>query len=117
MGMKRFMPVFVLILAVAAHGGVNTIIRNPDVPPRLLKSSPAKYTPEARKAGIQGYVLLEVVVEREGHISGGVILKPLPLGLSHMAMEAVKDWKFAPAKHRNRKVRAYHRVSVQFSLP
>lgn len=92
-------------------------LRDPAVAPRLIASPPPEYTPEARRQRIQGTVLLELVVERDGRVSGGRVLKPLPSGLTQKAIDAVERWRYAPARDtRGKPVRALVTARVQFAL-
>ena len=96
----------------------NEPVRDPAVQPRLLKSVPPEYTAEARKARIQGIVILELIVEPDGRISGGKVLKPLPAGLTQKAIDAVKEWRYSPGETRQgAPVRCLLNVTVRFTLP
>jgi periplasmic protein TonB len=89
-------------------------VRSPDAPPRLIESVEPEYTPEAKRARITGYVLLELVVEADGRVSGGKVLKPLPFDLTQKAIEAVEHWRFEPATLRGRPVASYYPAKVHF---
>jgi len=90
---------------------------NPAVRPRLIESVEPEYTPEARKAGVQGFVILQLTIERDGRVSGGRVLKPLPHGLSQKAIDAVQHWRYTPAENQMGKpVRSSQNVSVHFRL-
>ena len=95
--------------------GPNDVDPEPAVRPRLVKSVEPEYTPEAREKGIQGLVVLELIIERDGRVSGGKVLKPLPYGLSQKAIDAVRHWRYTPAENQHGKpVRASLNVSVHF---
>jgi TonB family protein len=70
-------------------------VRNPAVMPAVLRSVAPEYSPEARKAHIQGVVILDAVIERDGRVSAARVLKPLPFGLSEQAVAAVKQWRYS----------------------
>jgi periplasmic protein TonB len=89
-------------------------IRNPEVPPRLLTSVEPVYSGEARRRGISGIVVLEIVIESDGRVSAGRVLKPLPFGLPQAAIDAVGKWRYSPAIDRGRPVRALQQVTVKF---
>ena len=52
-------------------------------PPRLLREVKADYTEDARKRGISGDVVLEIVVRRDGSVGDIRILKGLAGGLNN----------------------------------
>jgi len=94
---------------------VSAPIRDPQVPPRLVKSVAPVYPAEAQRRRISGIVILEIVVETDGRVSQGRVLKPLPFGLTQAAIDAVGKWRYRPAKDRGRPVRARLNVRVKFT--
>ena len=55
------------------------------------------YTDKARAAGIQGAVVLQVVITTEGRAVNISVIRGPGMGLEEKAIEAVKSWKFRPA--------------------
>ena len=67
------------------------------VPPTLLKQVRPNYTTEALRLRIQGSVMLEVVVGRDGIPLAIRITRSLdPGGLDEEAVAAVREWRFTP---------------------
>jgi protein TonB len=71
-------------------------------PPRLIESTrilPA-YPGIARRAGLQGSVILRIVVRQDGTVGAIEVLRsPDPrLGFDLAAVEAVKQWRYEPAR-------------------
>ncbi len=67
------------------------------VPPTLLKQVRPTYTTEALRLRIQGSVMLEVVVGRDGIPLAIRITRSLdPGGLDEEAVAAVREWRFTP---------------------
>jgi protein TonB len=67
------------------------------VPPTLLKQVRPNYTTEALRMRIQGSVLLELVVGRDGIPLAIRITRSLdPGGLDEEAVAAVREWRFTP---------------------
>ena len=60
------------------------------------------YTEEARKAKVQGTITLRVLIGTDGRAKRVQVLKGLGLGLDERASEAVRTWRFAPAKNARR---------------
>ncbi len=56
------------------------------------------YTDEARDAGIQGVVTLQVDVGVDGKVKSAVVVGPLDGGLDALALAAVKKTEFSPAR-------------------
>ncbi len=84
--------------------------------PRLLHEVKANYTEDARRQGIQGHVALEIVVRRDGSVGSVRVVRGLDSGLDRMAMDAVRQWRFAPARRQGVPVDVIAEVSVQFKL-
>jgi len=85
-------------------------------PPRLLREVRADYTDDARRAGVTGEVLLEIVVRSDGSVGDVKMLRGLNAGLDQRAIEAVRQWRFAPAKLKGAPVDVVVEVSVEFKL-
>jgi periplasmic protein TonB len=85
-------------------------------PPRLLREVKAQYTEDARQRGIAGDVVLEIVVRRDGSVGDVKILQGLGGGLNERAVQAVRQWKFAPAQRLGAAVDVIVEVSVEFTL-
>jgi len=85
-------------------------------PPRLLREVKAVYTEEARRRGVTGDVLLEIVVRRDGSVGTVSVIRPLGAGLEERAIEAVRQWRFAPARRLGAPVDVIVEVAVEFTL-
>jgi periplasmic protein TonB len=85
-------------------------------PPRLLKEVRADYTEEARRQGLRGEVVLELVVRRDGSVGDIRVLQGLGGGLNNQAMLAVRQWRFAPAQRHGVPVDVIVEVAVEFKL-
>ena len=72
---------------------------NPGVTPVHCAYCPDPlYTDEARKAKLQGRVLLRVLVGVDGRAADIRVITPLGLGLDERAVETVRSWRFVPSK-------------------
>lgn len=85
-------------------------------PPRLLREVKPDYTDEARRAGIVGEVLLEIVVRRDGGVGDVSVVRGLGRGLDGRAVDAVRQWRFSPARRRGTPVDVLVEVAVEFRL-
>jgi len=85
-------------------------------PPRLLHEVKAVYTDEARQRGLTGEVLLEIVVRRDGSVGTVSIVRPLGAGLEQRAIDAVRQWRFTPARRLGAPVDVIVEVAVEFTL-
>jgi protein TonB len=85
-------------------------------PPQLLREVRANYTDDARRRAIEGDVDLEIVIKRDGSVGQVRVLHSLGGGLEQKAIEAVRQWKFAPATRAGAPVDVVVEVSVGFKL-
>jgi TonB family protein len=85
-------------------------------PPRLLREVKADYTDDARQRGITGDVVLEIVVRRDGTVGDVRILQGLAGGLNDRAVQAVRQWRFAPARRLGAPVDVIVEVAVEFKI-
>jgi TonB family protein len=85
-------------------------------PPRLLREVRADYTDTARRANLTGEVVLEIVVRRDGTVGDVRVLQRLGSGLDERAIQAVRQWRFAPARLKGTPVDVIVEVAVEFKL-
>lgn len=70
----------------------------------------------ARKEKISGLVVMEVVIDRTGALKDIKVIRPLPDGLSEAAVDAVKQWKFAPGTLNGKPVDVLFDLTINFKL-
>lgn len=90
-----------------------------DVPePILIFRVEPDYPDAARRARVDGFVLLEAIVNKRGDVVNVKVLQSPPsrYGFSEKATEAVEKWKFKPAIYRGRPINVRIRFSVEFNL-
>ena len=85
-------------------------------PPTVLREVKPTYTESARQRGITGEVVLEVVVQRDGSVRVGRVIQGLGTGLEERAIEAVRQWRFSPARRMGQPVDVIVEVVVEFRL-
>ncbi|MBU6281518.1 TonB family protein [bacterium] len=85
--------------------------------PTLVRRVPPTYPPDARRRGLEGLVLLEAVLDVEGNVEPGVkVLQSVP-ELDRAAIEAVRQWRFQPARGRDGSpVRVILEIPIRFVL-
>jgi TonB family protein len=84
--------------------------------PKALYAPDPEYSEEARKAKYQGTVVLWLVVDATGRPQQIRVQRALGMGLDEKAVEAVKLWKFDPARKDGQAVPVMINVEVNFRL-
>ena len=84
--------------------------------PELLSGPQPRYSELARKAGTQGVVILEAVIDEEGRVTNLQVLKSVSRELDQAAVEAVSQWRYQPATLEGRAVKVIFNLTVNFQL-
>jgi len=84
-------------------------------PPELIVKVTPEYPEMARRARIEGNVILEAIINTSGDVENVRVLRSIPL-LDNSAIAAVKKWKYKPAVQHGRPVKVFFTVVVTFSL-
>jgi TonB family protein len=85
-------------------------------PPVLVERVEAKYPEQARKDGVTGTVLLQLVVGTDGRVSDAKVARPAGHGFDEAAMEAARTLRFEPATQEGQPVQVQINYEVQFQL-
>lgn len=87
------------------------------VDPQILVQTIPSYTDEAIKAKVQGVVLLQAIIRKNGRVDSPVVLRGLGYGLEEKAIrEIVANWRFRPAMLNGRAVDLQATIEVTFNL-
>ena len=78
-------------------------------------SNPPKYPKKARKSKVEGTVQLEVVVGTDGKIKDLRVLEGDPT-LADASVQAIRKWRFYPAREDGRPIEDRARIRVDFRL-
>jgi TonB family protein len=84
--------------------------------PAILHEVRPEYTDDARRMGIEGDVVLEIVVRHDGTVGDVKLLHGLAGGLDRRATDAVRQWRFSPARRYGKPVDVIVEVAVEFKL-
>lgn len=84
--------------------------------PRVIQAPDPEYEEVARAAKYQGVVVLHLIVDEQGKPQNIRIVHMIGLGLDDRAVEAVRKWRFQPAKRNGKPVAVAINVEVNFNL-
>jgi len=83
--------------------------------PVLIKKAIPRYPDLARKAQIEGKVVITVTIDKKGNVESAKIFKSVPM-LDEAAQAAALQCKFKPAKQRDKFVKVKMNIPFDFHL-
>lgn len=83
--------------------------------PEAVEKVPPAYPEWARQKNVEGTVLVQALVGRDGRIKDTKIVKSIP-ELDDYAVAAVRQWRFKPATAKGSPVAVWVAIPVKFSL-
>jgi protein TonB len=83
---------------------------------RLLQSAKPQYPEAAKQQHIQGPVVLEAKVGKDGTVQQLTVISGNSM-LATAASDAVRQWRFKPRVQNSRAVQFQTRIKVDFVLP
>ena len=86
-----------------------------DRDPVAIIHKPPDYPDIAKQAGVEGRVVIALLIDRTGHVREAVVERSVPM-LDDAVIEATRRWVFDPALIDGRPVMAWVRVPVEFRL-
>jgi len=92
---------------VRLHQGIQAPRKTVDVVPR--------YPMLARESHVEGIVILDVIIDERGNVTSTRVLKSVGL-LDQAAIDAVRQWKFSPARLNGEAIPIVMTVTVSFQL-
>ncbi len=84
-------------------------------PPVKIHDVRPAYPQDARDAGVQGLVIIEAVIDEDGHVLDTTILRGSPM-LNDAAVAAVSQWRYTPPTLNGSPVSIIMTVTVNFTL-
>lgn len=90
----------------------------PAAPPAPCSGNPRPaYPPRARESGVAGTVLVRLAVDAHGEVAGAEVAESSGSEMLDVAaLEALRHWRFTPAKHGELAVASTVLVPVRFTL-
>ena len=103
---------------LTSHAAPTPIPASPPVggqvqPARLLKSVPPVYPQIARSSRAGGDVTVDALIDADGNVTNLKVVSGPPI-LRQAAMEAIKQWKYDPARLNGRPVAIHLTSTVRF---
>jgi protein TonB len=88
-----------------------------DSKPRVISRSPLEYPPSAAKKRIKGYVIVNLLIGKDGSVELAKVIASSPAGVfDQAALRGVRSWRFAPAKYKGNPVKVWAKQKVRFDF-
>lgn len=86
-------------------------------PPRIVRRPQPDFPRGARFFRITGPIIVQMIITREGEVERPVVLQDLEAAtITYAALEAIRDWKFEPARLDGHPVIVYYNLTVNYKL-
>lgn len=114
---RQVYPTESVVNDITAESGDNGFMSFSDVTekPEIVNKILPKYPELARMAGIEGVVIVTVVINEKGDVGEAEIFQSVS-GLDEAALQAAKKCKFKPARYNGEAVKVSMRIPFKFSL-
>jgi len=87
-----------------------------DTKPKVQSRSAMEYPAAAAKDGIKGYVIVNLLIGKDGSVEIAKVLESQPEGVfDSVALNGVKSWRFTPAKYKGKSVKIWAKQKVSFN--
>jgi len=83
--------------------------------PKKIRDARPVYPEDARAAGVQGIVIVEAVIGKDGKVESATVLRGIPM-LDQAALDAVRQWEFTPTFVNGAPVSVIVTMTVNFTL-
>lgn len=88
-----------------------------DSKPRVISRGPLEYPAAAAKKRIKGYVVVNLLIGKDGSVELAKVVASSPAGVfDQAALRGVRSWRFAPAKYKGNPVKVWAKQKVRFDF-
>ena len=88
-----------------------------DTKPRVLSRTPMEYPSSAMKKHIKGYVVINMLINKDGSVEVARVISSSPTGVfDRVALRGVKSWRFSSGKYKGRSVQVWVKQKVRFDF-
>lgn len=110
--MKTFTKLLILALALSAPA----FAQSKAEPPVPVRTVPPDYPPDLRRDGVSGLVMVKCTIDENGNVVDPQVEKSSNPSFEKPAVEALKKWKFKPAKQDGAPVAIKVSIPIKFVI-
>ncbi len=116
----KIVPLLLLLgpamLTAAEPGQPAADMKQPGTPPKVLKQQDPVYPYSMARAGLNGRVRVDFVVDTKGDVQNPVVVSSNNPWFERPALEAILQWKFTPASKDGHTVKVRARQDISFHM-
>ncbi len=87
-----------------------------DNKPKVTNRSPMEYPARAAKNGIKGFVIVNLLIAKDGSVELAKVIESHPQGVfDATVLNGVRSWRFAPARYKGKPVKVWAKQKVSFN--
>ncbi len=88
-----------------------------DSQPRVISRGPLDYPADAAKKRLTGYVVVNLLISKDGSVELAKVIASSPAGVfDQAALRGVRSWRFSPAKYKGNPVKVWAKQKIRFDL-
>jgi TonB family protein len=109
-----FLSLLVIALSSPAWGQDSKERKQKVREPEPIHRPEPEYSEYARREGIGGSALVQILITEQGTVGSAEIARPIGYGLDEQALKSVATWRFKPARRGKEPMAVTARVEVNF---
>jgi protein TonB len=87
-----------------------------DSKPQVAHRADIEYPADAAQEGIEGYVVVHLLVSKDGSVELAKVLEAEPQGVFEKnVLDGVRDWRFMPARYKGNPVQVWVKQKIRFN--
>ena len=87
-----------------------------DSKPKVSARGAMEYPEAAAKDGIKGYVIVNLLIAKDGSVELAKVIESQPEGVfDNTVLEGVRSWRFTPARYKGKSVKVWAKQKVSFN--
>ncbi len=87
-----------------------------DSKPKVSSRSPMEYPEAAAKDGIKGFVIVNLLIAKDGSVEIAKVIESSPEGVfDDVVLNGVRSWRFAPARYKGKPVKVWAKQKISFN--
>ncbi|MCW8837484.1 MAG: energy transducer TonB [Thiovulaceae bacterium] len=87
-----------------------------DSKPKVSSREPMEYPEAAAKNSIKGYVIVNLLVGKDGSIELAKVIESEPEGIfDNTVLNGVRSWRFTPARYKGKPVKVWAKQKISFN--